>query len=137
MGQWQSDKLKLDFRWSFSFCHQAGHLSWTRHHILYVYYLKWLSLFFMWNVKICLMLITLFNLCFHIQHQNTQSNPTNNQAKNIDGFDFRSDLTRLFTPCWTTISHIFLLESDRAPINSSVCLPYPYQKGTVRPAGSW
>ena len=86
------------------------HLSWTRHLVLYVDYLKWLSLFFMWNIKICFMLITLFNLFPHRPPEHTiQLNKQSN--KNILTVLTSADPTLLFTPCYTSISHIFLLHN--------------------------
>ena len=81
-------------------------LSWTRHLVLYVDYLKWLSLFFMWNIKICFMLITLFNLFPHPPPEHTIQPSKQSNKENIDGFGFRWSNPSVYTLLNINFSHI-------------------------------
>ena len=80
-------------------------LSWTRHLVLYVDYLKWLSLFFMWNIKICFMLITLFNLFPHPPPEHTIQPSKQSNKENIDGFGFRWSNPAVYTLLNINFSH--------------------------------
>ena len=91
-------------------------LSWTRHLVLYVDYLKWLSLFFMWNIKICFMLITLFNLFPHPPPEHTIQPSKQSNKENIDGFGFRWSnpaVYTLFNINFSHISFIFLFHNSQ------------------------